>query len=854
MPEQLQCPRCQGLVSGDAPEGLCPECLYLQAIEGPGVGPTPNGEQRSPSPAFVPPSPADLARRFPQLEILELIGQGGMGAVYKARQPKLDRLLALKILPPEVARDPTFAERFAREAKSLARLNHPNIITIFDFGETDGLFYFSMEFVDGKNVRQLMEANELSTSMALQIVPQVCEALRYAHDEGVVHRDIKPENILLDKKGRVKIADFGLAKIVGLSPTYLTLTGTHEVMGTLYYMAPEQMKHSHSVDHRADLYSLGVVFYEMLTGELPVGRFAPPSHKARVDGRLDSIVLRALSREPEHRYQDAADLKNDVEAVKSGEPNPAGEPKGVAAGFAQRGFFEGFAHGAEQAFRRMGQAGQPEAQSASPSPQVQHHWPSFRFVIPNVTWAGSKVKGEAFRNEDSLIFEFKVDHGFWKSEIKEVRIPLSEIMSISCRTGRKGRALIVIKPVHAGALAGLPVGKYGLGRLGVPKRDRIAAKQLVDSIVLPAGPIRLDWQGQSLPYPGIKAGWPSVRFTIPELNVWGAKATGEIYRNEDALIIEFQRQTWGGVSWSDLKEIRIPFSEIVSISCQTESWAHNPHLPKWMRGWGGTTQIVIKTIQPSSLGELPVSKKIGRGRLVVDWGSREAAQQLVDTIIRPSPASIGRPPVAERHPRDMVKALDPVVARKKLLIPAIGLFLAGFVALISSISLAITQGGIGLRENDAHKFVFAFLALPIAFGAVFLLLATVRMLRLQSYHIVIMAIVLALLPWSPGWILGLPFGIWALVVLCKPEVIAAYKGDRYGLSVPSIDPSAPPARKKGRVRAFMHSVGRYCFTRFSGRQPGSDDAGGGRALRQPATVDYTPEPGAAKIDPREQGK
>src|SRR5437016_6210989 len=159
-----------------------------------------------------------------------------------------------------------------------------------------------------------MQSGVLSAALALQIIPQVCDALRYAHDEGVVHRDIKPENILLDRKGRVKIADFGLAKIVGLTPAYLTLTGTHEVMGTLYYMAPEQLKRTHRVDHRADLYSLGVVFYEMLTGELPLGRFAPPSHKARVDGRLDPIVLRALAREPEQRYQDAGELKRDVES------------------------------------------------------------------------------------------------------------------------------------------------------------------------------------------------------------------------------------------------------------------------------------------------------------------------------------------------------------------------------------------------------------------------------------------------------------------------------------------------------------------------------------------------------------
>src|SRR5437899_11789723 len=176
MAEHGHCPRCNGLVSLDAPEGLCPECLYLQALD-PGKEQAPNGGQRSPSPAFIPPSPADLARHFPQLEILELVGQGGMGAVYKARQPKLDRLLAVKILPPEVARDPAFAERFTREARSLARLSHPNIVMVFDFGEADGLFYFSMEFVDGRNVRQLLQAGELATAQTLQIVPQVCDAL-----------------------------------------------------------------------------------------------------------------------------------------------------------------------------------------------------------------------------------------------------------------------------------------------------------------------------------------------------------------------------------------------------------------------------------------------------------------------------------------------------------------------------------------------------------------------------------------------------------------------------------------------------------------------------------------------------
>ena len=161
-----------------------------------------------------PPAPADIARHFPQLEILECLGRGGMGVVYKARQPKLNRLVALKILAPEKGADPKFAERFLREAQALARLNHPNIVTVHDFGEADGLYYLLMEYVDGMTLRQLLQGQKIAPEQALSIVPRICDALQFAHEQGVVHRDIKPENVLLDKQGRVKIADFGIAKMV----------------------------------------------------------------------------------------------------------------------------------------------------------------------------------------------------------------------------------------------------------------------------------------------------------------------------------------------------------------------------------------------------------------------------------------------------------------------------------------------------------------------------------------------------------------------------------------------------------------------------------------------------------------
>ncbi|MCB9874456.1 MAG: protein kinase [Planctomycetaceae bacterium] len=324
MVELNHCPQCGCKMPPDAPSGLCPDCLFGVGLgmSDPDLGDPPVTEARVKK-GFVPPKPKDLADRFPQFEILDLLGYGGMGAVYKAKQKSLDRFVALKIIKPDAADDPGFAERFAREARALARLNHSAIVGVHDFGEThelrgEKLFYFVMEYVDGTNLRQLIESKELSPHQALQIIPQVCEALQFAHDEGIVHRDIKPENILVDIKGRVKIADFGLAKLLGKTAIEdHTLTGTHQVMGTPRYMAPEQMEGSRAVDHRADIYSLGVVFYEMLTGELPMGSFEPPSRKVQVDVRLDEVVLRSLAKEPERRYQHASDVRTDLEAISS---------------------------------------------------------------------------------------------------------------------------------------------------------------------------------------------------------------------------------------------------------------------------------------------------------------------------------------------------------------------------------------------------------------------------------------------------------------------------------------------------------------------------------------------------------
>ncbi len=324
MAEKRTCPECGTDLADSAPEGLCPQCLMKAGLPT-GIAAT----SATPPGGFVPPEPAELGKKFPQLEIIELLGQGGMGAVYKARQKQLDRLVALKILPPTIGRDPAFAERFTREAQSMAKLNHPRVVSIYDFGRTDdGQFYFIMEYVDGTDLRHIINAGQVSPDVALAIVPQICEALQYAHKNGIVHRDIKPENILLDKEGNIKIADFGLARLLDLPATAYTLTQPRQKMGTPHYMAPEQVAGAHEVDHRADIYSLGVVFYEMLTGQLPLGRFAPPSQKVQVDVRLDDIVLKSLEQEPERRYQHASEVKTDVEAISSAEPILAGPLSG----------------------------------------------------------------------------------------------------------------------------------------------------------------------------------------------------------------------------------------------------------------------------------------------------------------------------------------------------------------------------------------------------------------------------------------------------------------------------------------------------------------------------------------------
>lgn len=323
MNDARSCPRCGGPVHADAPEGDCPACLLRAGLSHP----------------HDAPDLLDLETvrsLFPRLAIEARIGRGGMGVVFRARQRSLDRPVALKVLPPELLDRPGFAARFAREAQSLARLDHPNIVRVFEADRDGDVAWLLMEFVDGTDLRAAMAAG-VTPAQALRIVSEICEALQYAHDRGVVHRDIKPENILLDRAGRVKIADFGLAKLADDRGAERALTRSHDVMGTAHYMAPEQMRGGADIDHRADIYSLGVVFYELLTGDLPVGRFAPPSQRVSVDVRLDDVVMRALENERERRFQRVDEVKTDVGVIAASPGRASAGGARSARGAADRG-------------------------------------------------------------------------------------------------------------------------------------------------------------------------------------------------------------------------------------------------------------------------------------------------------------------------------------------------------------------------------------------------------------------------------------------------------------------------------------------------------------------------------------
>ncbi|MFI5402906.1 MAG: serine/threonine-protein kinase [Planctomycetota bacterium] len=281
-------------------------------------------------PTRAAPSPPDpfLGQILGGCRIDEVLGRGGMGVVYKATQLSLNRPVAIKVLPEEVCGQPQFTERFKREVDILARLSHPNVVTVFERGEIEGRLYVVMEYVHGTALRDVMKKGPLPSAEALVIVRGVLAALEHAHGKGIIHRDIKPENVLVAPGGIVKVADFGLSRLLG--PADATrLTHTNLLLGTYEYMAPEQREKAKEADERADIYATGVVLYEMLAGELPIGHFAALSRKRpkECDSRIDEIVERSLAKAPGDRYQHASEMGAAVSRVLSAAMLPPEAPR-----------------------------------------------------------------------------------------------------------------------------------------------------------------------------------------------------------------------------------------------------------------------------------------------------------------------------------------------------------------------------------------------------------------------------------------------------------------------------------------------------------------------------------------------
>jgi serine/threonine protein kinase len=327
MEEEESCQLCGGPLDG-IEEDACPSCLLNLGIDTDESGFEESSDE----------VPKMLESLPPDIKVLDFIGRGGMGVVYKARQIELDRIVAVKILSPQLASEPEFAVRFMREAQLMAKLNHPNIVTVHNFGSTDGFCYLVMEYVSGELLADIVSERQLTPHEALSLGAKISAAVSYAHSQDVIHRDIKPENILLDEVGNPKVTDFGLAKLVDGNPKALGLTMPAQSLGTPYYMAPEQRDDPMGTDARADVYALGVTLYQLLTGQLPNGRFPMPSEAADVSQEVDGVIMKAMQTDRDLRYSDAGEVHDaltNISGLISGTsfPKPATASKSVFLAF-----------------------------------------------------------------------------------------------------------------------------------------------------------------------------------------------------------------------------------------------------------------------------------------------------------------------------------------------------------------------------------------------------------------------------------------------------------------------------------------------------------------------------------------
>jgi serine/threonine protein kinase len=276
--------------------------------------------------------------RFGDYEILEELGAGGMGKVYRARDLTLDRVVALKMLPEAHLKDPVFVQRFLKEARAAARLNHPNIVQIYNFGSVDGTYYLAMEFVGGHSLGHHLRERRFSENEALDLVRQACRALAVAHAEGLVHRDIKPDNLMLTERGEVKLVDLGIAKRIDEDQA---ITQTGFSVGTPHYISPEQIRGQKDIDARADIYSLGATLYHLVTGHRPFEGTSgahvmsmhlvdplpdPRRYVPELSEGICRVLRKMMAKDREERYPDIAILEVDLHRIRAGQTPRPSEP------------------------------------------------------------------------------------------------------------------------------------------------------------------------------------------------------------------------------------------------------------------------------------------------------------------------------------------------------------------------------------------------------------------------------------------------------------------------------------------------------------------------------------------------
>src|SRR5437867_2426154 len=332
------CRKCGAEIFADAPEGLCTACLFetgLDLLAHPSVArgddssPVENVESSDANAALrvkKAPRPAKTLADFGDYELLEEIGRGGQGVVYRARQKSLNRTVALKVIGLGHWATEAHLKRFRREAESAASLEHPCIVPIYEVGERDGSCYFSMKFIEGGQLDEVVRSEPITIRRAVELIAKVARIVHYAHEHHILHRDIKPGNILLDQKGEPHLTDFGLARLV---ETESTVTRTMEVLGTPSYMAPEQaMGNNAQLTSATDVYGLGAVLYQLLTGHPPFAGGTtyetirlvldteprqPRLWSPKVDRDVSTICLKCLEKDPKRRYSSALALAEDLE-------------------------------------------------------------------------------------------------------------------------------------------------------------------------------------------------------------------------------------------------------------------------------------------------------------------------------------------------------------------------------------------------------------------------------------------------------------------------------------------------------------------------------------------------------------